>query len=223
MKTGYLIAATLLSTAASAADLLLYADDDYQGRQLAVVIDERDLGVLNFEKRASSVVVENGTWVLCTGDDYGGDCITLAPGRYASLSALGVDKAITSVRRKDPVSLGTFGNIEPSSRAASTTPTAARNAGDIVLFAANEYAGASQPLDESQTDLHADALQGKATSTVIASGTWELCQDTFYRGQCVTLGPGKYPSLEELGLTHGVGSVRRTYDPAPPKDKIPGN
>jgi hypothetical protein len=223
MKTGYLVAAAFLATGASAADLLLYADDDYQGRQLAVVIDEKDLGVLNFEKRASSVVVENGTWILCSGGDYSGECLTLAPGRYASLRALGFDKAITSVRRKDPVSIGTFGNIEPSSRAASTSPAASRSAGDIVLYAANEYAGASQPLDESQTDLHADALQGKATSTVIASGTWELCQDTFYRGQCVTLGPGKYPSLAELGLTHGVGSVRRAYDPAPPKDKVPGN
>jgi len=213
MKTGYLLAAALLSTAASAADLLLYADDDYQGRQLAVVIDEKDLGVLNFEKRASSVVVENGTWVLCNGDDYSGECITLAPGRYASLRALGFDDAVTSVRRRDPVSLGTFGNIEPGARAASSATAASRSAGDIVLFAAREFGGASQPLDESQSDLHADALQGKATSTVIAAGTWELCQDTFYRGQCVTLGPGKYPSLEELGLTHGVGSVRRTADP----------
>lgn len=221
MKTGYLIAAALLSASAGAADLLLYAGDDYQGRQLAVVIDEKDLGVLNFDKRASSAIVQNGTWILCSGDDYSGDCITLAPGRYASLRALGLDKAVTSVRRKDPVSLGAFGNIEPSSRTASTSSTASHSAGDIVLYAANEYAGASQPLDESQADLHADALQGKATSTVIASGTWELCQDTFYRGQCVTLGPGKYPSLEDLGLTHGVGSVRRSYDPAPPKDKAP--
>jgi hypothetical protein len=213
MKTGYLVAAAFLSTAANAADLLLYADDDYQGRQLAVVIDERDLGVLNFEKRASSMVVENGTWVLCSGDDYTGECITLAPGRYASLRALGLDDAVTSVRRRDPVSLGTFGNIEPSERPATVARTDARSAADIVLYAAHEYAGASQPLDESQSDLHADALQGKATSTVIAAGTWELCQDTFYRGQCVTLGPGKYPSLEELGLTHGVGSVRRTVDP----------
>ena len=223
MKTGYLITAALLSTSVSAADLLLYADDDYQGRQLAVVIDEKDLGVLNFEKRASSVVVENGTWVLCSGDDYSGECITLAPGRYASLRALGLDDAVTSVRRRRPVSIGTSGDLEPSARSGSSAPSSAQSAGDIVLYAANEYAGASQPLDESQTDLHADALQGKATSTVIAAGTWELCQDTFYRGQCVTLGPGKYPSLQELGLTHGVGSVRRTIDPPPPRDKIPGN
>ena len=83
MKAGYLITALFLSTSASAADLLLYADDDYQGRQLAVVIDERDLGVLNFEKRASSVVVENGTWVLCSGDDYSGGSNSEPPSRLA--------------------------------------------------------------------------------------------------------------------------------------------
>ncbi len=110
--TGYLLAGALLANAAAAAELTLYAEDDYQGRALGVVIDERQLGVLNFDKRASSVVVENGAWVLCTGEDYSGQCITLEPGRYASLKALGLNDAITSVRRRDPANLGAIGRIE---------------------------------------------------------------------------------------------------------------
>ena len=47
---------------------------------------------------------------------------------------------------------------------------------------------------------------------MIAEGEWELCDDTHYRGQCVTLGPGKYPSLKTYGLTRGASSVRH----APP-------
>ena len=84
---GYLLAGTLFAanalfaTRAMGADLTLYADDDYQGRALGVVIDERTLGVLNFDKRASSVVVENSAWILCTGEEYTGQCITLEPGR----------------------------------------------------------------------------------------------------------------------------------------------
>ena len=54
-----------------AADLTLFANDDYQGRALGVVIDERRLGVLNFDGRASSVVVEKDTWVLCSDEAYG--------------------------------------------------------------------------------------------------------------------------------------------------------
>lgn len=96
------------SSVASAADLILYTDGDFQGRPLNVVIDLRQLGTLNFNDRASSVVVEKGAWVLCTEEDFAGSCVTLEPGRYSSLSDLGLDDTITSVRRRDAVSPGVF-------------------------------------------------------------------------------------------------------------------
>ena len=49
----------LMASGAFGADLTLYANDDYQGRALGVVIDERELGVLNFDDRASSAVVRS--------------------------------------------------------------------------------------------------------------------------------------------------------------------
>ena len=203
----WLVSGALMAGNAIAADLTLYADDDYQGRAVGVVIDERQLGVLNFDKKASSVVVEGGAWVLCSGEEYSGECITLEPGRYASLQALGLDNAVTSVRRRDPVTIGSFGRVETAANPAKPAP---RGATEIVLYASNEFAGASQPVDQPQTaDLRDEAIQAKATSAVIAGGEWQLCDDTYYRGQCVTLGPGKYPSLELYGLTHGVSSVRR--------------
>ena len=93
---------------AGAADLTLYTDGDFQGRPLNVVIDLKQLGTLNFNDRASSVVIEKGAWVLCSEEDFGGHCITLEPGRYPSLRELGLDDAITSVRRRDPVDPGVF-------------------------------------------------------------------------------------------------------------------
>ena len=199
---------TLAAGSTLGAELTLYANDDYQGRAVGVVIDERQLGVLNFDKKASSVIVESGAWVLCSGEDYTGECITLEPGRYASLQALGLNDAVTSVRRRDPVTLGTLGRIETPFRPSAPAP---RRATEIVLYVANEYGGVSQPVDLPQTaDLRDEAIQAKATSAVIAAGEWQLCDDTYYRGQCVTLGPGKYPSLELYGLTHGVSSVRKT-------------
>jgi hypothetical protein len=108
MKTGLLLASALLAGPVAAADLTLYAEGDYQGRALPVVIDERQLGVLNFNDRASSVVIEKGAWILCSEPDFKGQCVTLEPGRYASLHELGLDDAVTSVRRRDPVSIGVF-------------------------------------------------------------------------------------------------------------------
>ena len=194
---------SLMVSGAFGADLTLYANDDYQGRALGVVIDERQLGVLNFDDRASSAVVEKGIWVLCSDEDFGGQCVTLGPGRYTSLHAIGLNDAITSVRRRDPASIGEFKGAD------AIAQTAAIGASDILLYASDEYRGAPHSVDQQQADLPMESLQGKATSVVIAGGEWELCGDTYFRGQCVTLGPGKYPSLKSYGLTRGVSSVRR--------------
>jgi hypothetical protein len=199
--TGFLLACALFAANAIGADLTLYADDDYQGRALGVVIDERQLGVLNFDKRASSVVVENSAWILCTGEEYTGQCITLEPGRYASLQALGLDNAITSVRRRDAASIGVFHDV--------AAPKPDSSAADIVLYASKDYLGPSHAVDRPRADLRVESLQAEATSAVIANGQWELCEDTDFRGRCVTLGPGKYPSLGDLGLKYGASSVRR--------------
>ena len=200
--TGLLLASVVIAASAFGADLTLYADDDYQGRALGVVIDERTLGVLNFDKRASSVVVENGAWILCTGEEYTGQCITLEPGRYASLQALGLDNAVTSVRRRDASNIGVFKD--------ATAPRAnPANAADIVLYASKDYRGPSHIVDRSRADLRVESMQAEASSAVIANGRWELCEDPEFRGPCVTLGPGKYPSLSNLGLQYGAASVRR--------------
>jgi len=205
-RLGLLLAGTGFAAGALAADLTLYTDDDYQGRSLGVVIDERELSVLNFDKRASSVVVERGTWTLCTGEDYTGQCIDLEPGKYASLQALGLDDAITSVRRRDAVSIGNFQGADEVVKGEK------HGVDQVVLYSARDYQGTAHGLDKSQPDVRADAQQGAATSAVIASGQWELCDSTYFRGQCVTLGPGKYPSLDSVGLTHGATSARRSAE-----------
>jgi hypothetical protein len=107
-KPALMLALGALAPVADAADLTLYADGDFQGRPLNVVIDLRQLGTLNFDDRASSVVVEKGAWVLCTGEDFTGKCVTLEPGRSGSLEERGLDDTVTSVRHRDPVSPGVF-------------------------------------------------------------------------------------------------------------------
>jgi Beta/Gamma crystallin len=111
-KSGLSFALCVLAPICGAADLTLYSDTDFEGRPLNVVIDLKQLGSLNFNDRASSVVVEKGAWVLCSGEDFSGKCVTLEPGRYGSLKDLGLDDAITSVRHRDPVSPGIFSEAQ---------------------------------------------------------------------------------------------------------------
>lgn len=202
MKMKYLICALLLAGHARAADITLYADDDYQGRALSVVIDQRQLGVMNFDDRTSSVVVERGSWVLCSGEDYREQCVTLEPGRYPSLAALGLDDAITSVRRQGETSIGDFRGAD------AVLEAAGRDAASVVLYAGNDYSGGSRGIDAPQPALESAPFHGAAISAVIARGQWNLCSDAGFEGECVTLGPGKYPSLEQFGLDHGAASLR---------------
>ena len=101
---------------AGAADLTLYTDGEFQGRPLNVVIDLRQLGTLNFNDRASSVVIEKGAWILCSGEEFTGKCVTLEPGRYGSLQDMGLDDSVTSVRRRDQVSPGIFSDAQTTPR-----------------------------------------------------------------------------------------------------------
>src|SRR5262245_11543175 len=112
MKRAIVWLACAWASAAGAADLTLYSEGDFQGRPLNVVIDLKQLGSLNFNDRASSVVIEKGAWILCTDEDFGGRCVTLEPGRYGSLKELGIEDAVTSVRRRDEVSIGVFSDAQ---------------------------------------------------------------------------------------------------------------
>jgi hypothetical protein len=42
----------------------------------------------------------------------------------------------------------------------------------------------------------------------VRSGRWQLCADAYFRGSCVTLGPGEYSSLRSMGMNDKVSSVR---------------
>jgi hypothetical protein len=106
------LALCALAPVCGAADLTLYSEGEFQGRPLNVVIDLKQLGSLNFNDRASSLVIEKGAWVLCTDEDFTGKCVTLEPGRYGSLKDLGLDKSITSVRHRDAVSPGVFSDAQ---------------------------------------------------------------------------------------------------------------
>ncbi|HUQ12166.1 MAG TPA: beta/gamma crystallin-related protein [Steroidobacteraceae bacterium] len=110
------LAICAVASVSGAADLTLYTDGEFQGRPLNVIIDMKQLGSMNFNDRASSVVIEKGAWVLCTDEDFSGKCVTLEPGKYGSLRDMGLDDTITSVRRRDAMSPGVFSDAQATTR-----------------------------------------------------------------------------------------------------------
>ncbi|MET0518393.1 MAG: beta/gamma crystallin-related protein [Burkholderiaceae bacterium] len=48
----------------------------------------------------------------------------------------------------------------------------------------------------------------RASSVIVDSDRWEVCEDARYRGRCVVLRRGNYPDLASMGLNDRVSSVR---------------
>jgi uncharacterized protein YcfJ len=48
----------------------------------------------------------------------------------------------------------------------------------------------------------------RASSVVVTSRRWEICEDARFGGRCSYVRPGQYPSLASMGLNNRVSSVR---------------
>lgn len=74
----------------------LYEGPNLYGRSYPVNDMMPNLEMTRFNDRASSLRVESGYWIFCSGAEFRGECRTFGPGDYASLP--GMSNAISSGR-----------------------------------------------------------------------------------------------------------------------------
>jgi len=91
------LSAAAIATQA-AAQVTFYEHQSFQGQSFTTEQQIGNLERSGFNNRASSAVVRGETWQLCDAPGYGGRCVELRPGDYASLSAMGLNDSISSVR-----------------------------------------------------------------------------------------------------------------------------
>ena len=93
------LAATILTLSAQAlAQITLYEDDGWRGRAFSTGHEIGDLSRVGFNDRASSVIVEDGQWELCSDAGFSGKCMILRRGNYGSLSSMGMNDRVSSLR-----------------------------------------------------------------------------------------------------------------------------
>jgi uncharacterized protein YcfJ len=110
--------AVAFATAASA-QVTFYEHEGFQGRSFS---SDRQVGNFDragFNDRASSVIVRGGWWEACEDARFGGQCVTLRPGNYANLAAMGLNDRVSSVR---PIDGPRYGSNEPPPRYGSNEP-----------------------------------------------------------------------------------------------------
>ena len=101
--------------AQAAGQVTLYEGEGFRGRAFTV-----DKPVANFERsgfndRARSAVVNGGRWEVCEDARFEGRCTVLRRGSYESLSGMGMNEKISSVR---PVNRASYENEAPAPIAA---------------------------------------------------------------------------------------------------------
>jgi len=84
----------------------------------------------------------------------------------------------------------------------------AQAAAQITFFERQGFEGRSFSTTKQVTNFQRFGFNDRASSVVVRSDRWEVCEDVRFRGRCVVLRRGQYPSLAAMGLNDRVSSVR---------------
>jgi hypothetical protein len=147
---------------------------------------------VGYNDRAASAVIRGASWQLCSDAYFRGRCVTLGPGEYPDLGAMGLANAISSAREMGgwPVDGGGGGS-----------------GGRVALYEGIDFSGRTYDLEGTVTNLDATGFNDRAMSMVVYEGTWELCEDANFGGYCQSFGPGRYSNLGRL--SGQLSSLRR--------------
>ncbi len=182
----------------------LFGQPGFRGRTMQLQGDATSLAEGGFDDRASSVIVTEGTWQLCTDPDFSGDCRIYGPGRYADLG-YGMAKQVSSAR------------VVRATREAPAVLRGGYEANDVeddqgtarvILYSNENFRGESMAISGRDGSLDRSGFENVAASMIIEGGQWLLCTDQFFRGNCRVMGPGRYRTLRDFGLYQAISSVR---------------
>lgn len=81
-------------------------------------------------------------------------------------------------------------------------------AADVVFYERESFEGRSFTTAREVRNLERRGFDDRASSAEVRSGRWEVCDGERFRGNCMVLRAGKYPSLSAMGLSDRVSSVR---------------
>ena len=90
--------AGLVFAAQAAAQVTFYEREGFRGRSFYVDRTIWNFDPLGFNDKASSAVVDGGTWQACEDANFQGRCIILRQGSYDSFAPMRMNRVISSVR-----------------------------------------------------------------------------------------------------------------------------
>ena len=93
---------------------------------------------------------------------------------------------------------------------------AAQAAAQITFYDSDGYRGRTFSVDGTVVNFERTGFNDRAVSAVVSGGSWQVCEDAGFQGRCVILQPGNYPSLDGVGMSRRISSVRPVSGPPQP-------
>ena len=194
--------ASVAVTVPAAAEAIFYERAGFQGRSVEVNNQVARFDRIGFNNRSSSVVVIGARWEVCQNPNFQGPCVVLRPGRYPSLAAMGLNNRISSART---VARGDDDRDLPPP---GPVPRPVPQQEQATFYEFRGFAGRSFSTTGAIAAFVRYGFNDHASSAVVMGGSWEVCDAPRYRGLCVVLRPGRYPSLAAMGLNNRISSAR---------------
>ena len=76
-----------------------------------------------------------------------------------------------------------------------------------VFFEHDGFRGRSFSTEHQIRNLAREGFNDRASSVQILGGRWEVCEDARFRGRCMVLRPGRYPSLSSMGMNDRLSTA----------------
>jgi hypothetical protein len=175
----------------------VFAETNYRGSNETVFDDTADFRDLGLNDQISSIEIPAGeVWEICQDINFSNRCDVLNRS-VSNLASMGWNDRISSMRRleRERGVRGTSGVIDSAPR--------------LILYARPGYRGAARVMNNDVRNI--GAFSNRVASVEVRGGTWELCDQAGFRGNCVTVDQD-VSDLSSLGLNGTVMSARPLND-----------
>ncbi|MBL8517481.1 MAG: beta/gamma crystallin family protein [Betaproteobacteria bacterium] len=186
----------------SSRGITIYEHGSFSGRSISLNTPIASLESVGMNDMVSSLIVRGGVWELCVHANYQPPCKQFGPGDHWEVGEQFNDQ-FSSAR---PVNTGTS---YPGSPSAGGAPPAGSDYGnpEAVVYAAENFRSGSRTLTGRMDNFDTIGFNDIVGSIIVHRGNWQFCTDANYRGNCQTLGPGRYNTLDN-GLRNQISSAR---------------
>ena len=189
--------------------ITVYSDKGFSGRSWNFEKDVRNLGAMGMGNQISSVKVAGGRWRLCRTSSFEG-CVEVGEDVY-DLRDLGMNDQVNSIELvRSGGGWGGGGGGWGGGSGGSGGGWGGSGGGprdEAILYEQPGFRGRSVTITGESSNLRDQGFNDKAMSIRIR-GTWQLCSDAKYRGQCISV-EGDQEDLGRIGIARNLSSIRK--------------